>query len=153
MILETILIPRCIVLIVPQSDGSGSGQWGNGVLTCSMQACVQKHVLPCVHSPVCRIPFPAVSISPARTHVCATSGCHLLPHAHACTRCCTPVQTNGGILWGVVPHKRVSSQLQRKIGWANKFFFHMVRKNKQVNKFSNSFLGPGIINTLSCYCD
>lgn len=92
------------------------------------------------------------------THGSVTSGCHLLLTPHTCTRVHTPdsyslVQTNNYILISIVEHKHVSSQLQRKMGWANKFLFHMVRKNKQVNKFSNSFLRPGIINTLSCYCD
>lgn len=43
--------------------------------------------------------------------------------------------------------------LQRKMGPAHKFFLHMVRESKQVNKFLNAFLWPGIINTLSCYHD
>lgn len=43
--------------------------------------------------------------------------------------------------------------LQRKMGLAHKSFLHMVTKSKQVNKFSNAFLWPGIINTLSCYHD
>lgn len=42
---------------------------------------------------------------------------------------------------------------QRKMGPAHKFFLHMVRESKQVNKFLNAFLRPGIINTLSCYHD
>lgn len=45
------------------------------------------------------------------------------------------------------------TRLQRKMGRAHKSFLHMVTKNKQVNKFSNAFLRPGIINTLSCYHD
>lgn len=43
--------------------------------------------------------------------------------------------------------------LQRKMGTAHKFFLHMVKEGKQVNKFLNAFLRPGIINTLSCYHD
>ena len=44
-------------------------------------------------------------------------------------------------------------RLQRKMGPAHKFLLHMVRASKQVNKFLNAFLRPGIINTLSCYHD
>lgn len=42
---------------------------------------------------------------------------------------------------------------QRKMGPAHKFFLLMVKESKQVNKFLNAFLRPGIINTLSCYHD
>lgn len=46
-----------------------------------------------------------------------------------------------------------SAAKKKKMGRAHKSLLHMVTKNKQVNKFSNAFLRPGIINTLSCYHD